>query len=82
MYKELVEQQRMTDIEAAARYPDNFILMRMDGFEESMGTVLYIGDDDSELMSLLDQLENPLHCGIIEGLNHRMNSLGGIVAYG
>jgi hypothetical protein len=71
---------RMTSNEAAALYPDNYILMRMDSKSPSndMGTVLYIGDDDDTLFAFALKLDDPNLCGVTEGLNHR-RSLGGVV---
>jgi hypothetical protein len=43
-----------------------------------MGTILYIGDDDDELFSLITKFDDPYLCGVVEGLNHQW-SLGGIV---
>jgi hypothetical protein len=72
--------QRMASNEAAERYPDNYILMRMDSKNPSndMGTVLYIGDDGDELFAFAMKLDDPNLCGVTEGLNHR-RSLGGAV---
>jgi hypothetical protein len=72
---------RMTSSEAAERYPDSYILIRMDSINPSndMGTVLYVGDDGDTLFSLAMQLDDPSLCGVTEGLNHR-RSLGGVVA--
>jgi hypothetical protein len=79
MYKE-IKNVRMIDIDASEKYPDSYILMRMDDYDSEMGTVLYVGDSEGELAGLLSGLENQLHCGIIEGLNNKLNSLGGVVA--
>jgi len=83
MYQTIAGNQRMTTNEAAERFPDSFIVMRMDNMDVShrMGTVLYIGDDQNELFSLLIELDDPTLCGVSEGLNRRC-SLGGIVVGG
>ena len=80
MYTQITENPRMTKNEAAERYPDNFIIMRMDSIDLSnqMGTVLYVGDDRREMFSLVMKLDDPNLCGVSEGLNHR-RSLGGVV---
>ena len=80
MYHEVEGSPRMTANEACARYPDSFVVMRMDSMDISnrIGTALYIGDDYNELFSLIMEFEDPSLCGVIEGLNHR-RSLGGIV---
>ena len=80
MYRKIEPALRMTANEASAKYPDEFILMRMDSMNPSndMGTVLYIGDDSDELFSLIMKLDDPSLCGVTEGMNHR-RSLGGVV---
>ena len=83
MYRKIEEYQHMTTNEASELYPDSFILMRMDSMDVSnhLGTILYVGDDDDELFSVLMGLEDSSLCGIIEGLEHR-RSLGGLVIGG
>ena len=80
MYKKIEPALRMTANEAAERYPDSFILMRMDSMSPSndMGTALYLGDDGDELFALAMKFDDPTNCGVTEGLNHR-RSLGGVV---
>ena len=75
---ERVDNVRMTDIEASEKYPNNYIAMRMDDRTGQMGTVLFIGDDQSELFRLVLNLDDPMHCGVHEGINLQ-NSLGGVV---
>ena len=79
MYNRLEPAPRMKKNEAAERFPDNFILIRMDTMNpsNSMGTVLYVGDDGDELFSLAMSLDDPTNCGVSEGLNLR-RSLGGV----
>jgi hypothetical protein len=77
MYKK-VDNLRMTDIEAAVKYPDNFIIFRKDSRNSVMGTVLFIGNDYDEMSDMLMDMEDPTNCGVIEGMNHR-RSLGGVV---
>ena len=83
MYRKVEHSLRMTENEASERYPDSFILIRMDSMETSCqaGTILYIGDNQRELFSLMMNLDDPSYCGVIEGLNHQ-RSLGGIVVGG
>ena len=80
MYRKVEPALRMTANEASERYPDSYIMMRMDSMDPSndMGTVLYLGDDGDELFSLVMKLDDPSLCGVAEGLNHQ-RSLGGIV---
>ena len=80
MYNKIEPALRMTRNEASERYPDSFILMRMDSMSLSndVGTVLYVGDDGDELFSLAVNFDDPSLCGVVDGLNHR-RSLGGIV---
>ena len=80
MYRKIEPVLRMTAKEASERYPNEFIMMRMDSMDPSndMGTVLYIGDDGDELFALVMRLDDHNLCGVTEGLNHR-RSLGGIV---
>ena len=75
---ERIDNVRMTDIEASERYPDSYIAMRMDDRISQMGTVLFIGDNQSELFRVVLNLDNPMHCGVHEGINLQ-NSLGGVV---
>ena len=77
MYKEI--NQRMTDFEARAKYPDSYLLMRMDDYESDMGTLLYVGDKKDELRELYRGLENQMHCGVFEGSNIDCNCIGGVV---
>ena len=83
MYHEIEEKPHMTDIEASERYPDSFIIMRMDSMDISnqMGRVLYIGNNQSELISLIMEFEDLSNCGVVEGLNLQ-RSLGGVVVGG
>ena len=78
---ESVDNVRMTDIEASVLYPDMYYAMRMDDRTGQMGTVLFIGDDQSELFRLVLNLDDPSNCGVHEGLNLR-RSLGGVVVGG
>ena len=80
MYQQIEPALRMTSNEASERYPDRFVIMRMDSMNPSndMGTVLYIGDDYNELFSLILEFDDFSNCGVVEGLYHT-NSLGGIV---
>ena len=80
MYEKIEANQRMTDIEASEHYPDSFIIMSMDSMDSQMGTVLYVGDNQNEVISLVMGLSEPF-CGVIEGLNHQ-RSLGGVVVGG
>ena len=81
MYKPIEGTLRMTENEAAEQYPDNFILFCADDMHSEMGTVLYAGDNQSELVSLLFSLKDKPYCGVLEGLNLR-RSLGGVVVCG
>lgn len=80
MYRQVEGNLRMTDNEACEHFPDDYIAMRMDSMFGDTGTVLYVGDDDDELFSLIVRLGEPF-CGVIEGLNLR-RSLGGVVVGG
>ena len=80
MYQRIDEEQRMTDNEASEHYPDSYILVRRDSMHSYAGTVLYIGDNMGELLSLSMTLNDPI-CGIVEGINHQ-RSLGGVVVGG
>jgi len=75
---ERIENVRLTDIEASERYPNYYIAMRMDNRVSEMGTVLFIGDDQSELLRLILSLDDFTNCGVHEGINLQ-NSLGGVV---
>jgi hypothetical protein len=83
MYKEVEGNQRMSSNEAAERYPDSYIIMRMDSMDISnqMGTVLYVGDKQREIFSVLVNLKDSNLCGVSEGMNLR-RSLGGVVVGG
>ena len=83
MYRKIEGNQRMTINEASARNPDNFILVRLDSREISntMGTILYIGDDYGELFRLILEFDESSLCIVIEGLNHQ-RSLGGVLVGG
>ena len=80
MYQKVKEEPRMTDIEGSIRYPDSYIIMRRDNMDSETGTVLYLGDNMGELISLAYTLEESFY-GIVEGLNHQ-RSLGGVVVGG
>ena len=80
MYHRVDDNQRMTDIEASIHYPDNYIAVRWENMDSETGTVLYVGDDMSELLSLIIE-RNEAFYGIIEGLNLQ-RSLGGVVVGG
>ena len=82
MVKKIDEVLRMTDSEAVRRYPDNYLIMRMDNMEDDIGTILYIGDTEEELLNLFgqDELIDTSLCGILEGVN-RQCTIGGVVVY-
>ena len=80
MYQRVNAEQRMTDNEASEHYPDNYILIRRDSMYGEIGTVLYVGDNMGELISLSMTLNEPI-CGIVDGFNLR-RSLGGVVVGG
>ena len=80
MYQRIDDNPQMTDNEASEYYPDSYIAMRLDSMDSDVGTVLYVGDNISELMSLLNTLNEPIS-GIVEGLKLR-RSLGGVVVGG
>ena len=72
MYRRVDEYQRMTDNEACEQYPDSYIIVRRDGRDSELGTVLYVGDDMGELISLAYTLDEAFY-GLVEGLNLRRN---------
>ena len=80
MYRKIEPTLRMTVNESSERYPDEYILIRMDSrsLSNDIGTVLYVGDDGDELFSLVMKLDDPSLYRVAEGLNHR-RSLGGVV---
>ena len=80
MYQRVDDERRMTDNEACEHYPNSYILIRRDSMYGEIGSVLYVGDNMGELISLSMTLNESI-CGIVEGLNHR-RSLGGVVVGG
>jgi hypothetical protein len=78
MYKEIKENQRMTDNEASSLYRDSYIIIRMDSIESDMGTVLFVGDNENELHDVFRGMTDRAYCGIIEGAN-LLRSMGGVV---
>ena len=80
MYQRVENNLRMTDVEASERYPDSYIIMSMDSMTSGTGTVLYVGDNEDEIISLVMKVDEPF-CGVIEGLSLR-RSLGGVVVGG
>jgi hypothetical protein len=46
-----------------------------------MCTVLYVGDNQSELYDVLGEMDDPNLCGVSEGL-HLQSTLGGVVIGG
>jgi len=81
MYERIENNVRMTSNEASLLYPDMYFAMRKDSRTSNTGTVLFIGDDQSELFRLVLNLDDPNFCGVHEGLNLR-RSLGGVVVGG
>jgi len=83
MYRKIEPAIRMTRNEASAQYPDSFIIMQMDSMNlsDDVGAVLYVGDSRVELYSVIKGLNLSL-IGVVEGLNHQRNCLGGIVVHG
>ena len=59
---------RMTDTEAAVRYPDSYIAIQWDSVDSSMGTVLSVGSNMGDLVTLIMERNEPF-CGIVEGNN-------------
>ena len=80
MYRRVDETQFMTDNEACEYYPDSYIAVRWERMDSETGTILYVGDDMGELLSLIVD-RNEAFYGIVEGLNLR-RSLGGVVVGG
>ena len=80
MYQRIDNNQCMTDIDASVHYTDSYVLVSRENMYSEMGTVLYIGDNMGELLSLRLSLDEPF-CGIVEGLNLQ-RSLGGVVVGG
>jgi hypothetical protein len=83
MYQEVEGHPRMTINEATERYPNNYIVMRMDNRDISndMGTLLYIGDDQEETISLMGESDATNRYLFAEGL-HLMSTLGGVAVGG
>ena len=75
---ESIGNLRRSDNEASERYPDSYIAMRKDSRTSQMGTVLFVGDNQSELMKLILNLDDSTFCGINIGLNLQC-TLGGVV---
>ena len=80
MYRRIDETRRMTDNEACEHYPDSYIAVQRDSMDGEVGTILYVGDNMGELITLIIERNEPF-CGIVEGLNLR-RSLGGVVVGG
>ena len=81
MVVKVEEILRMTDSEAIRKYPNNYLIMRMDNMEDDTGTILYIGDTEKELLDLFGQeLNDTSLCGILEGENKQC-TMGGVVVY-
>ena len=80
MYRRVDEYQRMTNNEASENYPDNYIAVQRGSMDSDTGTVLYVGDNIGELITLIVERNEPF-CGIVEGLNLQ-RSLGGVVVGG
>ena len=80
MYQKIEENLRMTANEACERFPDSYIIMRMDSIDISnrMGTVLYVTNNQREAFSLVMKLDDSYPCGVSEGINLQ-KSLGGII---
>jgi hypothetical protein len=78
---ERIDNLRMTSNEASELYPNSYYAMRKDSRTSQMGTLLFVGDDQSELLRLVLSLDDPTNCGVGEGRNHR-RSLGGVVVGG
>ena len=81
MSRTITSNIRMTDHEAAVKYPNSYIIMQMDSINSDIGTVLFGYDTESEAIAKLAQLDDMDLCGIVEGINQRC-SLGGVVAGG
>ena len=81
MYERVDDNVRITSNEASLLYPNSYFAMRKESRTSDTGTVLFVGDDKSELIRLILNLDNPNFCGIHEGSNLR-RSLGGVVVGG
>jgi hypothetical protein len=70
---------RMTESQAAEKFPNEYILMRMDNNDPDCetGIVLKVGKR-KDVFNTLDGLENKHNSFLFEGINLR-NNLGGIV---
>jgi len=68
----------MTKQEAADHYPDKMIIIKLDDMDSDIGSVICVGDDDSDLINFLNTLEDDTECLITEG-RHLRCCLGGVV---
>jgi hypothetical protein len=77
-----VDNLRMTMVDAIEKFPDKYILMCMDGREDSpiTGEVLYIADREDELSKVRKDYADRDYCGIFSGID-LIPTFGGIVAY-
>ncbi|MCL1902960.1 MAG: hypothetical protein FWF94_00900 [Oscillospiraceae bacterium] len=77
-----IDGLRMTMVDAMEKFPDEYILMCMDGESDSprTGEVLYVGDKKEELKELRN-LEDRNNCGVFGGVN-LLPMFGGIMADG
>lgn len=73
-----IKDIRTTYNEAAKKYANDYILMRMDNSEPECdtGVLLYVGERDG-MYSLLDSLEDKNNCFLFNGESLN-DSLGGI----
>jgi methyl coenzyme M reductase gamma subunit len=79
MYTKITDGERMTADEAAARYPDMYLLFHAENMNtlERVGKVKYIGDKFGELLDLQIASGDPVQHYVIEGIN-LPRSIGGI----
>jgi hypothetical protein len=77
-----IDGLRLTMVDAVEKFPDKYILMCMDGRDDSpiTGEVLYVGDNKDELRELKKN-EDRNYCGIFGGID-LMPMFGGIMADG
>jgi hypothetical protein len=76
VYTKLEDTERLTSIQTCEKYPDNYVLMRMDSRDPmSLGDLLFIGDEQMEMLNVMLTLNDGARYKVIEGTNFRKRYL-------
>jgi hypothetical protein len=74
----VIDNLRMTVLQAVERYLSSLIVIRLDNMGGDTGAVICIGDDDDDILEFFSTLDDDSDCLVTEDRN-LLCCLGGVV---